>query len=127
MGVCTCEDYVDKQRLCPCCEKESAEYQARPINPGVHAEHCCQDHGCKYGDENCPVEKGVVAQEYPCENCFSRDDFLGYLAYQMGNSPPYVRWWCMDQKLKEEYREVARRQYKKWADKECKAMLGKEQ
>ena len=36
---------------------------------GTHASHCCKQHGCKYGDENCPVEHGVVEQQYPCESC----------------------------------------------------------
>lgn len=36
---------------------------------GVHVTHCCVLHGCKYGDEDCPVEKGEVEQEYPCEYC----------------------------------------------------------
>jgi len=38
-------------------------------NVEVHASHCCLRHGCKYGDENCPVENGRVVQEYPCEQC----------------------------------------------------------
>lgn len=36
---------------------------------GVHAAHCCKWHGCKYGDPDCPVVKGEVEQEYPCEYC----------------------------------------------------------
>jgi hypothetical protein len=37
---------------------------------GVHVEHCCVRHGCKYGDdEDCPVESGKVQQSYPCESC----------------------------------------------------------
>ena len=35
----------------------------------VHATHCCIIHGCKYGDEDCPVESGEVKQEYICEWC----------------------------------------------------------
>jgi len=35
----------------------------------VHTEHCCVDHGCKYGDEGCPVETGQKPQSYFCENC----------------------------------------------------------
>jgi hypothetical protein len=37
----------------------------------VHTEHCCVIHGCKYGDPNCPVEKGVLVQSIPCEYCES--------------------------------------------------------
>lgn len=35
----------------------------------VHTTHCCKRHGCKYGDSDCPVEMGLLVQEYPCENC----------------------------------------------------------
>lgn len=40
---------------------------------GVHRTHCCFEHGCKYGDEDCPVELGLIKQDYPCEMC--NDDF----------------------------------------------------
>ncbi len=36
---------------------------------GVHQAHCCNKHGCKYGDSDCPVEVGLAPQEYPCETC----------------------------------------------------------
>jgi len=36
---------------------------------GVHRAHCCRLHGCKYGDEDCPVAKGEVNQFFPCEAC----------------------------------------------------------
>ena len=36
---------------------------------GVHAAHCCKLHGCKYGDDDCPVESGIVEQKYTCEQC----------------------------------------------------------
>jgi hypothetical protein len=35
----------------------------------VHTEHCCTFHGCKYGDDDCPVYLGLKRQSYPCENC----------------------------------------------------------
>lgn len=35
----------------------------------VHTEHCCVEHGCKYGDDDCPVENGVQEQSYPCQDC----------------------------------------------------------
>ena len=38
-------------------------------NIGVHAAHCCKWHGCKYGDEDCPVVLGQVEQLYTCEYC----------------------------------------------------------
>lgn len=38
---------------------------------GVHRTHCCVIHGCKYGDEDCPVVLKEVKQEYLCEDCDS--------------------------------------------------------
>lgn len=38
---------------------------------GVHASHCCKWHGCKYGDDDCPVVSGEVEQEYICEDCWN--------------------------------------------------------
>ncbi len=40
---------------------------------GTHRTHCCIRHGCKYGDEDCPVADGTVWQEYACEYCISFD------------------------------------------------------
>jgi hypothetical protein len=40
---------------------------------GVHQTHCCVEHGCKYGEMDCPVALGTVTQDYPCEDC---DDVL---------------------------------------------------
>ena len=39
------------------------------MNIAVHKAHCCKWHGCKYGDEYCPVVLGWVKQEYLCEYC----------------------------------------------------------
>ena len=36
---------------------------------GVHKNHCCKRHGCKYGQDDCPVASGEVEQLYPCESC----------------------------------------------------------
>ncbi len=36
---------------------------------GVHEHHCCAIHGCKYGDEDCPVVLGLTQQKYSCEDC----------------------------------------------------------
>lgn len=35
----------------------------------VHTEHCCADHGCKYGDDDCTVTTGNRPQSFPCEWC----------------------------------------------------------
>ena len=34
----------------------------------VHDAHCCTTHGCKYGDEDCPVVLGKE-QGIFCEDC----------------------------------------------------------
>jgi len=39
------------------------------MNIGVHTSHCCVRHGCKYGDEDCPVVLGTHKQKYDCEDC----------------------------------------------------------
>lgn len=36
---------------------------------GVHINHCCEKHGCKYGDEYCPVVIGLCEQIGPCWDC----------------------------------------------------------
>lgn len=44
--------------------------KAKEINVGVHVHHCCNRHGCKYGDgANCPVEAKSVPGLYSCEQC----------------------------------------------------------
>ena len=42
-------------------------------NYGVHITHCCYIHGCKYGDKDCPVASGEVAQKYTCYYCDEED------------------------------------------------------
>jgi hypothetical protein len=39
------------------------------IRYGVHRTHCCIVHGCKYGDEDCPVVNREIKQDYICESC----------------------------------------------------------
>lgn len=39
---------------------------------GVHINHCCEKHGCKYGDDGCPVTLGFYEQVGPCCDC---DDY----------------------------------------------------
>ena len=36
---------------------------------GVHKNHCCVFHGCKYGYQDCPVVLQLIVQDYPCEIC----------------------------------------------------------
>ena len=35
---------------------------------GCHNTHCCKEHGCKYGDADCPVEIGNLPG-IRCESC----------------------------------------------------------
>lgn len=35
----------------------------------VHSNHCCDRHGCKYGDPDCPVAAGILTPLYRCEDC----------------------------------------------------------
>jgi hypothetical protein len=45
---------------------------------GVHLTHCCAIHGCKYGDDDCPVERGEhIGMTYKDEACdWTRNDNL---------------------------------------------------
>lgn len=47
----------------------------KDYNIGVHQTHCCMKHGCKYGDDDCPVVLKRTKQEYPCSNCSLLDEF----------------------------------------------------
>jgi hypothetical protein len=35
---------------------------------GVHIAHCCAKHGCKYGDNDCPVATGRARQQSLCDH-----------------------------------------------------------
>lgn len=41
---------------------------------GVHQTHCCSKHGCKYGEDDCPVVTWEIIQECPCEYCDEEDE-----------------------------------------------------
>lgn len=36
---------------------------------GVHENHCCPIHGCKYGDADCPVVLKLIPSNHRCESC----------------------------------------------------------
>lgn len=40
---------------------------------GVHGSHCCKKHGCKYGNDDCPVVLGTEQQEHKQECCHEAD------------------------------------------------------
>lgn len=43
----------------------------------VHTEHCCKEHGCKYGEgKYCPIENGTKKQSFPCEYCDYDSDMM---------------------------------------------------
>lgn len=46
-----------------------------PASWKVHQGHCCTIHGCKYGDEDCPVVKGKIKQSHLCYECTDPFDF----------------------------------------------------
>lgn len=41
----------------------------------VHSRHCCAQHGCKYGDKDCPVVLNLVKQEYLCDECWKGREY----------------------------------------------------
>lgn len=38
--------------------------------------HCCKEHGCKYGYDDCPVVLGTAEQEFRQECCDDADHHL---------------------------------------------------
>ena len=38
-------------------------------NNRVCETHCCILHGCKYGDDDCPVCLGIIKQKFLCDLC----------------------------------------------------------
>ncbi len=47
-------------------------------NKCVHTEHCCILHGCKYNDDDCPVENNIKPQSCLCESCSFQIEENGY-------------------------------------------------
>lgn len=68
---------------------------------GVHAAHCCKWHGCKYGDEDCPVVNGKVEQEYPCEYCSDELEEEDYYRAVVKRIDEIKTWW----KTKKEFKK----------------------
>lgn len=57
--------------------------------------HCCDQHGCKYGMDDCPVTLKNVLQLYPCQVCgetesgyYGEINTLGYYDDDMTWHPP---------------------------------------
>lgn len=53
-------------------------------NYEVHQGHCCVLHGCKYGDEDCPVVNGKVNQLYLCEGCMEETVYGNGVSFLKG-------------------------------------------
>jgi len=49
-------------------EKNITIMNIKPNIFAVHDSHCCPEHGCKYGDPDCPVMDGL-ASGVTCEDC----------------------------------------------------------
>lgn len=49
--------------------RETKLDRQRDAQKDVHTEHCCARHGCKYGNDNCPVWTGKKKQSFDCEMC----------------------------------------------------------
>ena len=40
------------------------------VKKDIHTEHCCVEHGCKYGEDDfCSVVNKLKPQSFPCELC----------------------------------------------------------
>lgn len=57
-----------------------------PDNYGTHGHHCCSQHGCKYGDRDCPVESGLISQEYECEECWEDGQYVEKVIHELDQS-----------------------------------------
>lgn len=50
------------------------ELDLLPYDIAVHIPHCCADHGCEYGYDDCAVMTGIVQQEQRCKKCYERQE-----------------------------------------------------
>lgn len=53
--------------------------------PDIHAMYCCQIHGCKYDDDDCPVARGYIIGGKYCEACAEE---------QMMKDDPSKHYWA---------------------------------
>lgn len=80
-----------------------------PYNIGVHQAHCCARHGCKYGDNPCPVEHGGAVQDYPCYYCSSVDEARHGIWLALGSVKEAIaelRWARRVEKIRKKTREA---------------------
>ncbi len=75
------KQYLEAKRIIEQYDKEQREYnkpkqRSSSISKeqwGVHINHCCSECGCKYGNDDCPVELDLVKQEHFCMDCYAFD------------------------------------------------------
>lgn len=72
---------------------------------GVHKHHCCKNHGCKYGDKDCPVVLGLCDYYY-CEDDQPGDPCFGETP--INNEPVDDKYYTISdirnlEKIKENY------------------------
>ena len=58
---------------------------------GLHINHCCKEHGCKYNDPDCPVVNGRAEQVYLCEQCEVKSGRVRSDKPNKSNKPKYVK------------------------------------
>lgn len=53
--------------------------------------HCCIEHGCKYGYDDCPVVLGIIKQEGLCEQCgLTSEGYYGKPEYTSDQQWEYI-------------------------------------
>lgn len=75
----------------------------------AHQTHCCWLHGCKYGDDDCPVVTGELKQECACEDC-GDDGWDGTPPEELKQINELVGKW-MERWFNDEEEAVAREVY----------------
>lgn len=76
----------------------------KTTNVGTHSSHCCKKHGCKYSDEDCPVQFGHIIQDYPCEWC--NDPHTQYMDAVKEMSDPALLDYDMPLVIKERLKKL---------------------
>lgn len=71
---------------------------------GVHRTHCCVLHGCKYGDDDCPVETRQLLQDAICEGCWIE----GIKTIPDPNDPDYDLLTMCEGELRREAQDLRR-------------------
>lgn len=72
---------------------------------GVHESHCCVLHGCKFSNDDCPVEARQTTQDTICEDC--EDD--GIKTIPDPQDPNYDLLLMCEYELRQEAIELRRR------------------